>query len=108
MKGNFHVRFLEESGREIAPSYSANVQNSGAYGLEIRVAANGNGGTFHIESNGVDKTGQITIPNTGGWQTWQTISKTVSLNSGSNNIKIVMDTVGASVKSNLNCRIKSK
>jgi len=23
MKGNFHVRFLEESGREIAPSYSA-------------------------------------------------------------------------------------
>ncbi len=23
MKGNFHVRFLEESGRVIAPSYSA-------------------------------------------------------------------------------------
>ncbi len=24
MKGNFHVRFLEELGRVIAPSYSAN------------------------------------------------------------------------------------
>jgi hypothetical protein len=27
MKGNFHVRFLEESGREIAPSYSAKSNN---------------------------------------------------------------------------------
>jgi hypothetical protein len=32
MKGNFHVRFLEESGREIAPSYSAR-SNNGIMGI---------------------------------------------------------------------------
>jgi len=28
---------------------------------------------------GVDKTGPLTIPNTGGWQTWQSTTKTVTL-----------------------------
>ena len=29
-----------------------------------------------INANGVDKTGPLSIPNTGGWQTWGTVRKT--------------------------------
>ena len=62
------------------------------------MAASGAGGTFHIEANGVDKTGPITIPNTGGWQAWTTISKSnVSLSAGAQIWRLVIDTAGSVV-----------
>jgi hypothetical protein len=64
-------------------NYTVNVGTSGTYDLEFRVAANGSGGTFRLEVNGTDKTGTLTIPNTGGWQNWTTVRKTgVSLSAG--------------------------
>jgi hypothetical protein len=43
MKGNFHVRFLEESGREIAPSYSARSDNNAeGRGYDKKQMATGN------------------------------------------------------------------
>ncbi len=49
------------------------------------------GGTFRLEVNGVDKTGVMTIPSTGDWQTWTTISKTgVTLSAGPQVFKLVM------------------
>ena len=62
----------------------------------VRVASSGSGGTFHIEVNGVDKTGPIAVPNTGGWQAWRTITKTgVALSAGVQVIRLVLDTNGA-------------
>ena len=52
--------------------YTVNVAVAGAYTIDVRVAANGAGGTFHIEANQIDVTGPLIIPNTGGWQTWRT------------------------------------
>jgi hypothetical protein len=75
--------------------YSVNVANAGTYDIVIEVASNGAGGTFHIEFNGVDKTGPIAVPNTGGWMTWTTIRKTgVTLSAGPQQIRLVMDTNG--------------
>ena len=51
------------------------VGTAGTYDIDVRVASGGAGGTFHIEVNGVDKTGPLAVPNTGGWQTWATIRK---------------------------------
>jgi hypothetical protein len=63
----------------------------------VRVASPASGGTFHIEVNGVDKTGPLTVPNTGGWQTWSTVRKAgVSLSAGSQVWRVVMDKAGAS------------
>lgn len=78
-------------------TYSVNVTASGAYQFEARVAANGQGGTFHVEFNGRDATGPLTIPNTGGWQTWTTVSKTVSLTAGPQVMRVVVDSAGAVV-----------
>ena len=78
-------------------NYTVNVAVAGTYAIDLRVASNGAGGTFHIEVNGVNKTGAISVPSTGGWQTWQTITKTgVTLSAGQQVIRVVMDSIGAS------------
>ena len=77
-------------------NYTVNVTTAGTYNLDIRVASGGAGGTFHIEVNGVDKTGPLTVPNTGGWQTWTTIRRAgVALAAGPQAWRLVMDTNGA-------------
>ena len=82
--------------------YTVKVANNGNYNLETRVAYAGTGGTFHIEFNGVDKTGPITVPDTGSYQTWTTVTKTVSLSAGQQVMKIVMDNIGDWNVANIN------
>lgn len=75
--------------------YTVHVGTPGTYDLEVRVASSGTGGTFHVEIDGDDKTGPLTVPDTGSWQTWVTIKKTgVSLSAGSQVWRVVMDTRG--------------
>lgn len=83
--------------------YSVEVPSAGNYQLDLRVAANGAGGRVHVEFEGVDKTGAMTIPNTGGWQSWTTISAPVSLSAGSQRMRVVVDAAGPTgVVGNLN------
>jgi endonuclease/exonuclease/phosphatase family metal-dependent hydrolase len=77
-------------------NYTVNVASAGSYLLEARVASNGQGGTFHVEFGGADKTGALMIPDTGGWQAWTTVSQTVSLQAGSQVMKLAFDTDGPS------------
>jgi len=73
-------------------TYTLNVAVAGTYDLDVRVASPASGGTFHIEVDGVDKTGRLTVPKTGGWQTWMTIRKSgITLNAGSQVWRVVMD-----------------
>ena len=77
-------------------NYTVDVASAGNYDIEVRVASAGAGGTFHIEVNGVDKTGPLTVPNTGGWQTWTTIRPpTVALSAGPQVWRVVMDNSGS-------------
>jgi hypothetical protein len=77
-------------------NYTVKVASAGDYEVEARVASSGAGGTFHMEVGGVDKTGVITVPNTGGWQRWTTIRRTgVDLSAGEQIVRVVMDTNGA-------------
>jgi subtilisin family serine protease len=67
------------------------------YTLDARVAAAGQGGAFHVEVDGTDVTGSIVVPNTGGWQSWQTISRTgIPLTAGPHLLRLVIDSNGAS------------
>jgi hypothetical protein len=77
--------------------YTANVTVSGVYTLDVRVACPGPGATFHVEVNGVDVTGPMTVPDTGDWQSWQTVSRAaVSLPAGQQKIRLVIDAASAS------------
>ena len=83
--------------------YSVQVTAGGLYTLEARVAANGAGGTLHVEANGKDITGPLTIPNTGGWQAWTTVSRAVTLAAGAQTLRVVVDAAGPTgVVGNLN------
>ena len=75
--------------------YTVNVKTAGTYAIDVRVASKGVGGTFHIEVNGVDKTGPLKVPDTLAWQTWTTITKTgVTLAAGTQVVRVVMDATG--------------
>src|SRR5262249_8853342 len=74
--------------------YTVNVTTTGSYVASFVVAAAGEGGTFHLEMNGVNVTGALTVPSTGGWQNWQTVTATVSLAAGPQIARLRMDTNG--------------
>jgi len=70
--------------------YSIEVLASGVYDLNLRMAAEGSGKTLHIEIDGVNVTGPIEVPNTGGWQVWETVTVSdVSLSAGEHVMRIV-------------------
>lgn len=83
--------------------YSVNVSQAGGYRLDLRVSAKGPGGRLHVEFNGIDKTGPLSIPDTGAWQQWTTISVPVTLAAGAQRMRVVVDQASASgVVGNLN------
>jgi hypothetical protein len=91
--GGYHLGWVKASEWL---NYTVSIGETRTYAIDVRVASNGAGGTFHIEVDGVNKTGPITIPDTGGWLTWRTITTSgVSLTSGTHVFRVVMDTNGA-------------
>src|SRR5262249_10834170 len=56
--------------------YTVNVGATGTFDLDLRVAATSATQTVRVLVDGVDKTGTMNVPNTGNYQTFQTITKT--------------------------------
>jgi hypothetical protein len=52
--------------------YSLKSDSLAGYSLSIRHASGGGGSKIHIEVNGVNISGTLLLPGTGGWQTWKT------------------------------------
>jgi len=72
--------------------YSVSVATSGIYQIEARVASAASSGKFHLEFDGVNKTGAIAVPATGDWQTWKSVKKTgITLNEGTQIMRIYID-----------------
>jgi|GEM_PF-5713867 len=74
--------------------YAINVPQGGDYTLDARVASSGQGGSFHVAFNDVDKTGSWTIPSTGSWTTYATQSRTVNLSAGQQIMRVCFDANG--------------
>jgi glucosylceramidase len=75
--------------------YTVNVASSGSYAFDFRVASAQTGGAFHLEVDNANVTGALTVPNTGGWQTWTDVVKTgVNLSAGQHVFKLVTDAAG--------------
>ena len=69
--------------------YTINVASAGTYSLKLRAAGGGGGGTLQVWSDAANKTGTLTIPNTGGWQTWTDVTKTaIPLSAGPQVLKL--------------------
>lgn len=75
--------------------YIVNATAAGPYTVSFRVASANNGASFHLENqSGTNLTGAVSVPNTGGWQTWASVTKTITLPAGQQTLKLVEDTGG--------------
>lgn len=67
---------------------NVNFPSSGTYRVEYRVASP-SGASLSLDLNaGSIQLGQVTIPATGGWQNWTTVSHTVTINAGTYSVGI--------------------
>ncbi len=71
-------------------NYSVNVATTGRYQLQFAVSSLYASGRMHATFGGT-ATGTISIPNTGSWQSWTTVSITADLTAGPQTMKLVFD-----------------
>lgn len=75
--------------------YTVNVTQAGAYFIDVRVASPYTGKSLHIDLDDQNISGTVAIPNTTGWQTYQTVSVTTPpLTTGTHIVRVTMDTDG--------------
>jgi hypothetical protein len=72
-------------------SYTVTVSKSASYRISFHVASAYDSGKLHLEYDGADKTGTVSIPNTAGFQNWAVVQKTVKLETGQHVLKVVVD-----------------
>jgi endo-1,3-1,4-beta-glycanase ExoK len=73
-----------------------NIPQSGTYKVEYRVASALTTAQFTLDRNGVGLV-TISVPNSGGWGTYTTISHNVSLNAGVQNLAIYANSGGFNI-----------
>ena len=69
--------------------YSVNLSSSGLYTINFRVATMFNGPQFQLRNADGTVLATVNVPNTGWFQTWQTVSIQVSLPAGQQTLRIV-------------------
>ena len=79
--------------------YTVNATSAKTYTISFKMA---NGGTttstFHIEnSSGTNLSGSISLPPTGGWGTYSTVTKSVTLPAGTQILKFCEDSGGYNI-----------
>jgi hypothetical protein len=88
-EGGFNIGYVA-AGEWL--EYTVNVTSPGTYLLAARVSTPGAGKTFHIELDGQNISGTIAVPNTGGWQAWQTVTVTTpALTAGTKVLRVALD-----------------
>ena len=77
-------------------NYTVNVATAGTYTVTFRVAAESAiSDAFHISnSSGTDISGTVSVPDTGGWQTWTNVTATVTLPAGQQTLTFNQDAAG--------------
>ncbi|GGY71191.1 hypothetical protein GCM10011613_14750 [Cellvibrio zantedeschiae] len=72
--GGYNVGYID-SGEWL--EFGIKVTKSGNFSADARVASAQAGGKFQLELDGVKIGDELQSPNTGGWQSWQTVSGTL-------------------------------
>ena len=80
--------------------YTVNVATAGTYTVSLRLASpNGVTDGLHIaSSSGANLSGNINVPATGGWQTWTTVTATVTLPAGQQTLTLDQDNGGLNIR----------
>lgn len=93
--GGFNIGWID-AGEWL--DYTIHIHTAGHYDLSARVASPHSGKAFRVLVNGTDVTGSVSVPNTGGWQTWQTLTRAnVPLAAGTHRLRLLAITNGFNV-----------
>jgi hypothetical protein len=71
--GGFNVGWIAAGEWE---EYAIQAATAGYYDLSLRVASPDTGKSLRVLVDGIDVTGSMTVPATGSWQAWQTVTRT--------------------------------
>ena len=71
--------------------YTLDVQQAGNYTLDLRLSNTDPNAKLHVEIDGVDVTGAVTVPDTNSFNTFGTVSKTIALSAGPRVLRVAMD-----------------
>ncbi|AXT53862.1 T9SS C-terminal target domain-containing protein [Aquimarina sp. BL5] len=94
--GSYNVGWIGAS-EWLAYNINATASNN-SYDIDFRVASPNGNGKFHLELNGIAITEVISVPNTGAWQEYETVSVTgISISSGNHELRIVFDSNGLNI-----------
>ncbi|MFH1195022.1 MAG: alpha-L-fucosidase [bacterium] len=72
-------------------SYSVTVSKSATYMVSFFLASTSDNTKLHLECDGENKTGIISLPNTAGYQNWEVVIKELKLEEGEHVLKVVVD-----------------
>ena len=72
-------------------AYTVSVNKTATYQVTLYVASTSDNSKLHLECDGENKTGIITLPNTAGFQTWEIVKKEVKLDKGEHILRVVVD-----------------
>ncbi len=76
-------------------AYTVHVSSTASYVFRVRVATPHRTARFHVEVNGVDITGSLRVPQSGGYDRWRAVvSKPVRLRAGAAEVRLVAETDG--------------
>jgi beta-glucosidase-like glycosyl hydrolase len=77
-------------------NYTVNVATAGTYTVAFRVSSPyGIADAVHIDNaSGTNLTGSVTIPNTGGYETWTTVDASITLPAGQQTLTVDQDSNG--------------
>jgi alpha-L-fucosidase len=72
-------------------AYTVTISKSASYLVSFYIASASDGAKLHLECDDVNSTGNVSIPNTDGYQNWRVIKKTIHLTAGKHIFKLVID-----------------
>ncbi len=91
--GLYNVGWID-AGEWLAYNINA-TESSNTYDINFRVASPNGEGSFHLEINEVAITEVLSVPNTGNWQNYETVTVTnINIPAGQQELRIVFDASG--------------
>jgi endoglucanase len=96
--GGLDVGWIDSGDWMAYSNQVVSIPSSGSYDVQYRIASAGGGGSIRLEeSGGATNYGTISVPSTGGWQTWATITQRVTLSAGNHSFGLVAVTGGFNI-----------
>lgn len=92
--GGQNVGFIDDNDWM---DYGVQVQSTGAYTFSVRVASPNATGKIQLKDGAGSVLSTINVPNTGGWQTYTTVSQTVGLQAGYQVLRLYMPNGGFNI-----------